>query len=106
MDNLLDGDLDQGPGVSCEIDSSQDVDSAYEGAFETELEDTLCPASDIDFWGFTTTAYLTPVTDGEHLYLLSVVNQVVCMDLPGNGKWTRWLPSDATARNVPAAMPA
>ena len=48
------------------------------------------------WWGFTTTAYITPVTDGEHIYLPSVMNQIVCMDLYGNIKWTRWLPSDST----------
>ena len=48
------------------------------------------------WWGFTTSAYMTPVTDGEHIYLPSVMNQIVCMDLYGNIKWTRWLPSDST----------
>ncbi|MEZ4271918.1 MAG: hypothetical protein R3C68_10955 [Myxococcota bacterium] len=39
----------------CPIDASLSVDTSFDGAFAADLQDTLCPRRDEDFWKVTTT---------------------------------------------------
>ncbi len=62
------GDEDEFLTGNCDLDASKDTDSAYEGIFDSDLRDTICPRRDDDYWRFTTTGTNKIVT-AEATYL-------------------------------------
>ncbi len=54
--NNLDGDLDNSTAVDCDIDASLSIETAYDGVFDSDQEDSLCPTTDLDFWRYSVTA--------------------------------------------------
>ena len=41
---------DSTPPVDCDIDPSFALDAFYEGMLDTDLNDTICPRRDEDYW--------------------------------------------------------